>query len=282
MAGVPAGAVDGHAHVFHRSLPTASRPRYLPGYDATPDAYLRLLDAHGIAGAVLVQPSFLGSHNDFLLDCLAGWPHRFRGVLVLGTHRPISRRLLAVDGVAGIRLNLVGQGPPDLRAREWRDLGRDLARHGQHLEVQAVGAQWTALAPDLRSWPSAIVIDHLGLPGAAPESDRAVLDLARHPHVWVKISAPYRSPTGAAATMLDLLLHESGADRLLWGSDWPWTRHESHTHYSDSLDWLRTHLDPDTFRRTLADNPTHLLNWSPTSPGKHQPRRSPIRLDGRL
>src|SRR5207302_822606 len=174
--------VDSHAHVFRRGLPTTEHARYVPDYDAAIEAYLALLDQHYIAGAVLVQPSFPGSDNRFLLACLRQHPERLRAAVVLDD----DLRALANDGVAGVRVNLIGRPAPDLRGPSWRALAAELGRRGQHLEIQANGEQWAALAPTLRKWPSAVVIDHLGLPGVSAEVDRAVLTLARHEHVWVK------------------------------------------------------------------------------------------------
>ncbi|MER7846086.1 amidohydrolase family protein [Kitasatospora sp. NPDC096077] len=268
-----AESVDFHAHVFHRGLPGVDRPRYLPDRDALPAAYLALLDRHGIGGAVLVQPSFLGARNDFLLDCLARHPTRFRAVVVLDQdrlHRPAALAPLAVDGVAGVRLNLIGRPVPDLTGPHWRQLAVQLADRGRHVEVHAAGGQWTALAPALRSWPSAVVIDHLGLPGASgasEEADRTVVDLAGRDHVWLKVSAPYRCAPGRAARMLRLVLAEAGHRRLLWGSDWPWTRHEDGRTYADCLAWPAAHLDPAALCAATVDNPARLLNWSP-SPGR--------------
>ncbi|GGU60850.1 hydrolase [Streptomyces albospinus] len=270
--GAPA-VIDGHAHVFTRGLPTAAAPRYLPDYDAAPDAYGHLLDAHGIAGGVLVQPSFLGPHNDFLLRCLAQRPGRLRAVLTLDEQPPLNSTELDIPGVAGIRLNVIGRPVPDLRTSHWRRVALELATGHQHLEIQAHGAQWTALAPDIHDWPSAVVLDHLGLPdgGNRPtDADRTVLALARRDHVWVKVSAPYRSPRGAATTMLGRLAAEAGTARLVWGSDWPWTRHESGRGYADCLGWLRARVSPETFRAIAADNPARLFNWS-AAPGRRTP-----------
>lgn len=258
---LPPHAVDGHAHVFRRGLPTMAEPRYVPDYDATSDDYLALLDHHGIAGAVLVQPSFLGAGNEFLLACLRRHRDRFRAVVVLaGPHDLAS---LTVDGVAGTRLNLIGRAVPELTGPAWRRLGTELARRGQHLEVQARGEQWTALAPALRHWPSPVVIDHLGLPGTSAEADHTVLRLAQLDHVWIKASAPYRSPRGAATAMLGRILTEAGPDRLLWGSDWPWTRHEHHRTYPACLTWLEDRVDDRTLRAVVAHNAARLLHWSP-------------------
>ncbi|MFD7832601.1 amidohydrolase family protein [Kitasatospora sp. NPDC059803] len=259
-------SVDTHAHVFHRGLPRADRPRYVPDYDALPATYLALLDRHGIGGAVLVQPSFLGTRNDFLLDCLARHPARFRAVIVLDHDRPCrpgALAPLALDGVAGIRLNLIGRRVPDLAGPHWRQVAALLAERGQHLEVHAAGEQWTAIAPALRAWPSPVVIDHLGLPGASEGADRTVLDLATRDHVWIKASAPYRCAPDVPGRMLRRLLEEAGHQRLLWGSDWPWTRHEHSRTFAECLAWPAEHVDPSVLRAALTMNPARLLNWSP-------------------
>ncbi|MFD7580653.1 amidohydrolase family protein [Kitasatospora sp. NPDC059817] len=259
-------SVDTHAHVFHRGLPRADRPRYVPDYDALPATYLALLDRHGIGGAVLVQPSFLGSRNDFLLDCLVRHPARFRAVIVLDHDRPCrpdALAPLALDGVAGIRLNLIGRRVPDLAGPHWRQVAALLAERGQHLEVHAAGEQWAAITPALRSWPSPVVIDHLGLPGASEGADRAVLDLATRDHVWIKASAPYRCAPDAPGRMLRRVLEEAGHQRLLWGSDWPWTRHEHSRTFAECLAWPAEHVDPSVLRAALTVNPARLLNWSP-------------------
>src|SRR5207302_9881463 len=88
---------------------------------------------------------------------------------------------------------------------------------------------------------------------------------ARHEHVWVKVSAPYRSAD--AERMLNRILGDTGRDRLLWGSDWPWTRHEQGRTYAGCLDWLRDRVDKETFDAATAYNPAKLLNWSPALSG---------------
>ena len=63
-------AIDTHAHVFRQGLALADTRRHTPDYDATLTQYLALLDAHGVARGVLVQPSFLGTDNSHLVAAL--------------------------------------------------------------------------------------------------------------------------------------------------------------------------------------------------------------------
>ncbi|MGP4020208.1 amidohydrolase family protein [Saccharopolyspora sp. 5N708] len=254
-------SVDTHAHVFHHGLPLAAGRRYAPDYDAQPTDYLAELDRHDIDRGVLVQPSFLGTDNTFLLDCAARHPARLRAVVVVD---PAELDLAGLDrlqaaGVRGIRLNLIGVAVPDLSA--WEPFADRMARLGVHLEFQACGPQWVQLAPALREWPGPVVIDHVGLPRRAADPGRhAVRELAAREHVWIKISAPYRSPSGQASTAAAELADTVGVDRLLWGSDWPWTQHEQGRSFGELLSWARALLGP-RFEQVLQENPARLLDW---------------------
>src|SRR3982074_2974613 len=73
-------AIDAHAHVFQLGLPLVQTRRHAPDYDATLDAYVAHLRRSRISHSVLVQPSFLGYDNTFLLDMLKRYPFRLRGI----------------------------------------------------------------------------------------------------------------------------------------------------------------------------------------------------------
>lgn len=222
--------LDGHLHVFHERLPLRAERRYAPDYAATTADLLARLDDEGMTGAVLVQPSFLADH-DYLLAVAAEHPDRLRAVT-----SPVDLDELQAEwarwmdaGVVGVRLNLVGRDLPDLGAPEWRAMGAAMADEGMHLEVHAAGDQWDSLATLLAAWPSDVVIDHLGrTTDVAP-----LVDLGERGHVWFKASAPYRWPYVAAAERLvGELVARTGGERLLWGSDWPFTQHEDEVSYA--------------------------------------------------
>ena len=82
-------AIDTHAHVFRQGLALADTRRHTPDYDATLTQYLALLDAHGVARGVLVQPSFLGTDNSHLVAALRAAAGRCAGSPWC---RPTSRR----------------------------------------------------------------------------------------------------------------------------------------------------------------------------------------------
>lgn len=262
-------AVDSHAHVFRKGLPLVEDRRYAPAYDAEPTDFIRLLDAHGLSHAVLVQPSFLGTDNRFLLEALRAHPTRLRGVAVLdpdATDGVLAD--LASGGVVGVRLNLIGAPLPTLRNDPWKRFLNRLGTAGMHVELHCRATELPTLAPPLLDAGVDIVVDHFGRPDAATGVDdpgfRTLLDLATTGKVWVKLSASYRLQREAgkdialqaAASLLDAF----GARRLLWGSDWPHTQHESIVSYADVIQLL-AHWVPDAGAREtiLAHTPAQLF-----------------------
>src|SRR3954464_4910798 len=133
-------AVDSHAHVFKRGLPLADARRYAPDYDATPEDYIAVLDKNGVSNAVLVQPSFFGTDNTYMVEALKRYGQRFRGIAVVAPDVAQDElRALNDVGVVGIRLNLIGAPDPQLEAERHRERRRSAApgHSGQHQENQA-------------------------------------------------------------------------------------------------------------------------------------------------
>ena len=97
-----------------------------------------------------------------------------------------------------------------------------------HLQVIAPLPMLLANAGIFADAAAPVVIDHYGLHGTArPDSEdgRRLLDLVRRPHVWIKLSAPYRLADGPLSTRPDrawlAALLAAAPERCVWGSDWP-------------------------------------------------------------
>ena len=267
-----AGSVDTHAHVFRRDLPMKPDRRHSPDFDALPQDYLAHLDSTGLRFGVLVQPSFLGTDNSYMLQVLASHPDRLRGVAVVDvacTEDELDR--LALAGVAGIRLNLVGLPLPDLGDAQWQSLLVRVARRGWHVEIHRAAADLPLLIPHVLKAGGHVVVDHFGRPDPiAGEEDpgfRYLLSQASEGRVWVKLSASYRiwQPTNGSAgqrstVLAGLLLQSFGAQRLLWGSDWPHTEHRHLAEYGQSRQWLDEWVpEAEDRERILVGSPAELF-----------------------
>jgi predicted TIM-barrel fold metal-dependent hydrolase len=242
--------IDGHAHVFSRELDLTLARRYSPDYDATLAMYRDQLHGHGLSHGVLVQPSFLGTDNRYLLDALRQAPDQLRGVVVV--ERDITRATLAeMDrlGVVGIRLNLMGKALPDFSEPEWQGLFGHIAALDWHVEVHRQVADMPALLAGLMPYGMKIVIDHFGRPDARLGLDqpglRQMLELGRSGQLWLKVSGIYRLEGSArenldfARAALPLLVDTFGQQRLVWGSDWPHTQHETRVDYGSVVGQLQ-------------------------------------------
>lgn len=261
--------IDTHAHVFHRGLKLAPGRRYAPDYDAPLSLYLEQLDHNGMTNGVLVQPSFLGTDNSYLVECLKQTGGRLRGVAVVDpTVSADELRELDRAGVVGIRLNLVGQPLPDLAASEWKGLLANVKLMGWQAEIQRNASDLAVLVPQLLDHGVNVVLDHYALPdpklGIADPGFQSVLKLGATKNVWVKISAPYRNgPAGEsfAKEAYPLLRKAYGLDRLLWGSDWPHTQFEATQSYAKNREFLDTLIVDRSERAQVLASPHQLFRF---------------------
>ena len=252
IMGLPDGHFDGHAHVFTVGLPMTRQRRYTPDYDATIADYINLLRVNRLGGALLVQPSFLGTDNSFLLKTLVQATSiadmTFRGVVMLNPDTAddeIAR--LNGAGIVGFRLNLIGQ-TSRFDVEDWAGLLKKLDRHDWHVELHCEGQHLPQILPGLLKHAPKVVVDHFGLPGGvAPTACAgmsALLDV-KDDRLFVKVSAPYRAfpdvkleeRTKLGSSVFRILFDQLGPARLVWGSDWPWTRFEHQHSYADTLEW---------------------------------------------
>ncbi len=201
---------------------------------ATLDTLRRLGATRGVTRFVIVQASFYGTDNSLLLESLDALEGNGRGVAVVDPSAPQAWfDDLARRGVRGVRLNLyspVGRADAKPLHETFATLAEVAQRMRWHVEVIASLDVLARHADLLAGSPVPVVIDHYGVYGdAAPDSADAqrLLGLMRQPHVWMKLSAPYRVSPDPLATRPDRLWLEAilscAEARCVWGSDWPHT-----------------------------------------------------------
>jgi predicted TIM-barrel fold metal-dependent hydrolase len=269
----PVTAIDCHAHVFRRDLPMPDRRRAPAGYDATVEDYLHALDTHGMSHGVLIQPSFLGTDNSYLVAALRAHPERLKGVAVVEPDIPVDElQTLASAGVVGIRLNLIGLPTPDFASSAWAGLLRHLRRMQWQVEVHQVAGKLEPVIDPLLAAGLNVVVDHFGRPddrlGIDDPGFRYLLSTGRSRQVWVKLSAAYRNGghgagEATALAAVPLLKASHGLDRLVWGSDWPHTLFEKSASYTTERQLLDAWL-PDLHERdvVLRNTPGALFRFA--------------------
>jgi predicted TIM-barrel fold metal-dependent hydrolase len=233
---------------------------------------------------VIVQPSFYGTDNSLLLESLDDLVGRGRGVAVVNPHMTSARTLAsyAGQGVRGLRINLYSplreKAPLANRFADIAGVAREL---NWHIEVIAPLKMLAENAELLGSSRVPIVIDHYGVHGDIGPGQRegsALLKLLALPHVWIKLSAPYRVRPDPLATRPDATwlaaILTTAPDRCVWGSDWPHTPpHEAQMGSAVLAPYrnLRYETLVDDFivatgsvelaERILSDNPARLYEF---------------------
>lgn len=224
--------VDPHVHVFRRDpeFPYAEG-RPVPPVDHPPEELLALMDANGVAKAVIVQVSHYMFDNRFLIAAVKRYPDRFVGVCRVDPQSAEAperlEKLVADHGMQGLRLvpDAAGWfGDSDLMLPLWKRCERLRVAMGllSRVEFLPQAARWIERCPELN-----VVVDHMAdSPLDRPEELAKLLDLARYPRVFVKLSHlwslskqeyPWRDGHEQVKRVYDAF----GPDRLMWASDWP-------------------------------------------------------------
>ncbi len=274
--------IDAHAHVVQciagtgsqgelrpcgggrAAYPTGQSFQILPPefgeYNAPPEALLRVMDAHGVEKAVLLQGNYFGFQNLYTWEAARTWPDRFAGA---ASYDPFSLqadkikahlfdelgfRIVKFEVSAGSGL-MANHPAVDLDGevmhREYRYAAdRDLIFVIDVGKPRSVSWQVDALARAVARYPDLrFVVCHLLSPQLEDgELLRRSLDKLALPNVWFDLAAlclnsrpetyPYPTARGYVKDAVDIV----GADRLLWGSDMPsaMTR-DTYRHFIDFI-----------------------------------------------
>ncbi len=253
------GWIDAHTHVWS---PDWDRYPAVAGTDLAaiapasfrPEDFWAHAEPCGVDRVVLIQMSYYGTDNTYLLETIAAAPERYRGVAVVEVDAPDLADTLAAlrpQGVTGVRVY-----PPGEEQATWIETpGYDT--------LFSVGAELgIAVCPliDARALPSlarqaarhprtTVVIDHLcriGVGGVVREADVAALcGLARLANVHVKVSAFYalgskQAPYDDLQPLIRQVLSAYGTARAMWASDCPYQ--VVHGSYEAGLELVRDRL----------------------------------------
>lgn len=254
--------VDSHTHTWSESCRLTESRRYTPPKVHRMESLFQQAQAVGIGRIVLVQPSFLGTDNSYLLQQLQSHPETLRGVVVVEPNiAETDFKNMVEKGVVGVRLNIIGTSISAeellIQHRHVIDL---IKKYDCHLEIQTQGEHWVELLPALLKEEITLVVDHFGRPNTGECSGFAsILNSLASGRVWVKLSGEYRfqaDPIPLAKQLIDI-----APERLIWGSDFPWTQHEENRSYQSCLQQFTKYCQQKNLSQILEKNPQKLFKF---------------------
>lgn len=228
---------DCHTHVFgpYDRYPLAAERAYTPP-EAPAAAHAAHLARMGLKHGALVHPSAYGTDHRLLLETLAAQPN-LRGVMVANPGTLPTLRGLREQGVRALRFSARGGAASNFAGsasfEDLQAMAGDLADAGLHAELWTDRHVLPGIADAIRALPVPVVIDHMAgfdVNGGLDEAGfRCLLDLLAEGRVWLKLCAyrnllalPDRDAWATALRPFQEAVQQANADRLVWGSDWPY------------------------------------------------------------
>jgi predicted TIM-barrel fold metal-dependent hydrolase len=259
----PVNFVDAHVHVW--TLDTG-RYHLAPGFKKedmkpssfTPEELFKNCESAGVKRINLIQMSFYGFDNSYMLDMIAKYPGVFVGTAVinpLGKDPAREMDDLAKRGVRAFRIYpKLSDQPIDmwLRPEGYKKMFAAGARNAQAMACLIGPDALPELDRMCKEFPDTpVIIDHLARIGAdgvirAVDVDR-LCAMASHKKVLVKVGAFYalgkkQPPYTDLAPMIKKVVAAFGPSRCMWESDCPFQVEGEHT-YQASIDLIQRRLD---------------------------------------
>jgi predicted TIM-barrel fold metal-dependent hydrolase len=272
--------IDAHVHVWtpdtlHYPLAPGYRVENMEPRSFTPDDLFVHTRPNGVTRINLIQMSFYGFDNDYMLDMIRLHHSAFVGTAVIDPlGRALDRQMIALEqrGVRAFRiLPRLSRQPPAswLRPEGYVKMFMAGARRNLAMSCLIDPDGLPELDRMCRAHPDTpVIIDHLcriGVDGNIRSRDvNALCAMARHRRVMVKIGAFYalgrkEAPYLDLAAMIERVVGAFGPERCMWESDCPFQVSHGHQ-YRDSIDLVRTRLgflsdgDRDWLLRRTAED----------------------------
>lgn len=252
--------IDAHVHVWtpdtiHYPLAPGYRPENMAPRSFTPDDLFAHTRDNGVTRINLIQMSFYGFDNRYMLDMMGLHRDVFVGTAVIdpfGRAPDQQMAELAQRRVRAFRIHprLSRQAPASwLRPDGYGRMFAFGARRNLAMSCLIDPDGLPELDRMCGDYPlTPVIIDHLcriGVDGNIRTQDvDALCAMARHRRVMVKIGAFYalgrkQAPYLDLAPLIERVVTAFGPERCMWESDCPFQVAEGHT-YRDSIDLVRT------------------------------------------
>jgi predicted TIM-barrel fold metal-dependent hydrolase len=271
--------IDAHVHVW---TPDTSHYPLAPGFKKeemrpasfTPQELFKHTKPAGVDRINLIQMSFYGFDNRYMLDMIALEPKVFSGTAVIDPFADAPDRAMTELAKKGVRAFRIRPGLSKQPVAKWLEpagyatMFATAVKNRQALSCLIDPDGLPEVDRMCRKFPdTTVIIDHLARIGAnGTITDRdvdALCALAAHKKVLVKVGAFYalgkkKPPYTDLAPLIRKVVQAFGARRCMWESDCPFQVIEHK--YTDSIDLVKKQLafltaeDRDWLLRKTADS----------------------------
>jgi predicted TIM-barrel fold metal-dependent hydrolase len=257
------GPIDAHVHVW---TPDTAHYPLAPGYKKedmrlpsfTPEELFKHCKPAGVSRVNLIQMSFYGFDNRYMLDMMELHKDVFVGTAVIDPLAENPDRLMTELAKKRVRAFRILPRLSKLQPAKWLEP----AGYQKMFATAAKNNQAMSCLIDPDALPeldrmckkfadTPVIIDHLcriGVDGTIRDKDiDALCAMAKHPRVLVKVGAFYalgkkKPPYTDLAPLIQKIVKAFGAKRCMWESDCPFQVQGEHT-YQASIDLVRSGLD---------------------------------------
>lgn len=256
--------IDAHVHVWtsdlaHYPLAAGFKRENMMPRSFTPEELFKHMRPAGVDRVNLIQMSYYGTNNSYMLDMIDLHKDVFVGTAVIDPLGKAPEREMADLSKRRVRAFRIQPQMSKQPIERW------LQPEGYARMFEAGAKHNLALSclidpdglPELdrmcKKFPDTpVIIDHLCRIGGGPKGEilekdvKALCALAAHKRVMVKLGAFYAlgkkaPPYTDLADLIRDVVNAFGARRCMWESDSPFQVQDKHT-YRDSIDLVRTRL----------------------------------------
>jgi predicted TIM-barrel fold metal-dependent hydrolase len=254
--------IDAHVHVWtsdtaHYPLAAGYKPEDMKPASFTPEELFNHCKPAGVNRINLIQMSFYGFHNRYMLDMVALYKDVFVGTAVIDPLADSPDRLMTELARKRVRAFRIHPGLNKLPTARWLEppgyakIFEAGARNNQAMSCLIAPDALPELERMCRKFPETpVIVDHLcriGLDGTIDNKDvDALCAMAKHKWVMIKLGAFYalgkrQPPYTDLGPMIERVVHAFGPRRCMWESDCPFQLVEHK--YQDSIDLIRRRLN---------------------------------------
>ncbi|PRQ39842.1 putative 4-sulfomuconolactone hydrolase [Rosa chinensis] len=237
--------IDSHLHVWASPQEAADKYPYFPGQEPTlpgdVDLLLKCMEEAGVDGALIVQPINHKFDHSLVTSVLKKYPSKFVGCCLANPAEDASgvkqlEHLILKDNYRAVRFNPYlwpsGQKMTNEVGKAMFSKAGELGVPVGFMCMKGLGLHISEIEELCTEFPSTLVLlDHLAfckppINDEENEAFSALLKLSRFPQVYVKVSALFRVsrmpfPYEDVSHTLSQVVSSFGANRVMWGSDFP-------------------------------------------------------------